>query len=159
MRIQKKCQKSNTDDNDEVIGAKLLKNVLLRKYASQNNSHVYSKSHIMEPQHRSVCTGSMRSANSGILFCFLRLLKTSRHFFGVNGTFECLPHRPVFHLLPTYLIVNGAFVSPRLTISKAETGTTTVLQHFLWTRIWRVQEVVNLINTGNSSSKITIYHY
>lgn len=77
------------------------------KYNSPNNSHSYSKWHvqyIMEPQYRSVSTESMWWTQSGILFCFLCLLKTSRHFFCVNGTFECVPHNAVPHLLWTYSI-------------------------------------------------------
>lgn len=68
----------------------------------------------------------MWSIHSGILFCFLCLQKTSRHFFCVNGTFECIPYIAVEHLLLPYLTVNAVFVeSVRPTISKAETAETT----------------------------------
>lgn len=86
----------------------------LRNYTSPNNSHSYCKSrvqYIMEPQYRNVCVESMWWTQSGILFGFLCLLKTSRHFFCVNGTFECTPYNAVLHLLRTYLTVNSVFVS------------------------------------------------
>lgn len=94
----------------------------LRKYTYPSNSHGYCKlrvQYIMESQYRSVCTKSMWWTQSGILFCFLCLLKTSRHLFCLNGTFECISYNAAFHLLRTYLTLNAVFGSSvRLNVLK-----------------------------------------